>query len=108
MKIQNKLLLLSLMGMLGTGITGCGNSEEKETTYDINAIEESLDLENIVESIEEEPVEQTEESPELDTEQSIEPEISETNTETISETPTDSYLPSFSEIGIDGTNNNEF
>lgn len=58
--------------------------------------------------IEEEPLEQTEESPELDTEQSVEPEIPETNTETISEPPTDSYLPSFSEIGIDGTNNNEF
>lgn len=60
MKTKNKLLLLSLMGMLGTGIIGCSsNSENTKITYNESIMEESTDLDNEIESSVEPVVEPT-------------------------------------------------
>ena len=46
MKIKDKLLFLSLMGMLGTNITGCVNNESTKPSYDKGIISEAKDLDN--------------------------------------------------------------
>lgn len=46
MKIKNKLLLLSLMGMLGTSITGCGSSEKTRIVSDRGIFYGNGDLDN--------------------------------------------------------------